>query len=98
MAKRTGPSVSTFQSLTVASQFGITLAVAVVLGYFAGQWLDGSLKTGIIFTLIGVLLGLVGASISTVRLYQAMLRKHELEKHAQTTESTRSATDGTRTG
>ena len=77
MAKRTGPSVTTFQSLAVASQFGITLAVAVVLGYFAGQWLDGSLNTGIIFTLIGVLLGLVGALINTVRLYRAMLRKTE---------------------
>jgi F0F1-type ATP synthase assembly protein I len=59
----------------VASQFGVTLAVSVVLGYFAGHWLDDRLNTGIIFTLIGVLLGLVGSVINTVRLYRALMRK-----------------------
>ena len=94
MAKRTGPTVTTVQSLAVASQFGITLAVSVILGVFAGQWLDGRLNTGILFTLIGVLLGLVGATINTVRLYRALLRKSESEWHAQTTESARTADDG----
>jgi F0F1-type ATP synthase assembly protein I len=74
MANRT-PSVTTFQALAVASQFGITLAVSVVLGYFAGHWLDDRLNTGIIFTLIGVLLGLVASVVNTVRLYRALLRK-----------------------
>ena len=95
MAKRTGPSITTVQSLAVASQFGITLAVAVILGFFAGQWLDGRLNIGIpLFTLIGVLLGLVGAATNTVRLYRATLRKSESEWHAQTTESARTADDG----
>jgi F0F1-type ATP synthase assembly protein I len=94
MANRTRPTVTTLQALAVASQFGITLAVSVVLGYFAGQWLDGRLNTGIIFTLIGVLLGLVGAAISTVRLYEATLRKAQSESSAQTTESARSADEG----
>ena len=75
MANRTRPTVTTFQALAVASQFGITLAVSVVLGYLAGQWLDGRLNTGIIFTLIGVLFGLVAASMNTIRLYRALLRK-----------------------
>jgi F0F1-type ATP synthase assembly protein I len=61
----------------VASQFGITLAVSVVLGFFAGQWLDGRLNTPFIFTLIGVLLGLVAAGVNTVRLYRSMLRKNQ---------------------
>jgi ATP synthase protein I len=77
MANRTRPTVTTFQALAVASQFGITLAVSVVLGVLAGQWLDGRLNTGIIFTLIGVLLGLVAAATNTVRLYRALLRKTE---------------------
>src|SRR5437868_7021239 len=88
---RTGPSVTTFQALAVASQFGITLAVSVVLGFFAGQWLDGHLNTGVIFTLIGVLLGLVASVLNTVRLYRALLQKagvEDLSKGAQTTEST----------
>jgi ATP synthase protein I len=94
MANRTGPTVTTFQALAVASQFGITLAVSVVLGVSAGQWLDGRLNTGIIFTLIGVLLGLVASVTNTVRLYRALLRKSEADGHAQTTESARTANDG----
>ncbi|MGI9147792.1 MAG: AtpZ/AtpI family protein [Chloroflexota bacterium] len=94
MAKRTGPTITTVQSLAVASQFGITLAVSVILGVFAGQWLDGRLSTGILFTRIGVLLGLVAAATNTVRLYRALLRKSESEWHAQTTESARIADDG----
>src|SRR5438270_11574381 len=90
MANRT-PTVTTFQALAVASQFGITLAISVVLGYFAGHWLDEHLNTGIIFTLIGVLLGLVASVLNTVRLYRALLRKTsapENDSRAQTTEST----------
>ena len=94
MANRNGPTVTTVQALAVASQFGISLAVSVVLGYLAGQWLDGRLNTGIIFTLIGVLLGLVAATMNTVRLYRALLRRTEAGGHAQTTESARTANDG----
>lgn len=93
---RRGPSVTTFQALAVASQFGITLAVSVVLGFFAGQWLDGHLNTGVIFTLIGVLFGLVASAMNTVRLYRALLRKAagETNSRAQTTESAHIANDG----
>jgi F0F1-type ATP synthase assembly protein I len=92
---RTGPTITTVQALAVASQFGITLAVAVVLGYFVGQWLDEHLNTGVFFTLIGVLLGLVGAILNTVRLYRALLRRTAAPysgSSAQTTESTHIAT------
>jgi F0F1-type ATP synthase assembly protein I len=94
MANRSGPTVTTFQALAVASQFGISLAVSVVLGYFGGHWVDEHLSTGIIFTLIGVLLGLVAATTNTVRLYRAALRQSEADRHAQTTESARKADDG----
>jgi F0F1-type ATP synthase assembly protein I len=93
MANRTGPSVTTFQALAVASQFGITLAISVVLGYLAGHWIDDRLGTGIIFTLIGVLLGLVAAVLNTVRLYKALMRNSESET-AQTTKSMRGANEG----
>lgn len=97
MANRTRPTVTTLEALAVASQFGITLAVSVVLGYFAGHWIDDRLNTGIIFTLIGVLLGLVAAVLNTVRLYSALMRRIESERGghtARTTESVRSADDG----
>jgi F0F1-type ATP synthase assembly protein I len=106
MPNRTGSSVSTFQALGVASQFGITLAICVVLGYFAGHWLDERLNTGIIFTLIGVLIGLVAAVVNTVRLYNDLMRKLDFstapsttgpsgQTNARTMESTRrTANDG----
>jgi methionine-gamma-lyase len=81
-------------SLLMNSVRLITLAVSVVLGVLAGQWLDGHLNTGILFTLIGVLLGLVAAATNTVRLYRALLRRSQSEWHAQTTESARPADDG----
>jgi ATP synthase protein I len=100
MANRTG-SVTTLEALAVASQFGITLAVCVVLGYFAGHWLDDRLSTSPIFTLIGVLLGLVAAVLNTIRLYNALMRKGQLgststtQPHTlRTTSSVHSANDG----
>src|SRR5919201_2531346 len=73
------PGLTTTQSLAVASQFGVTLAVGVGLGLLAGQWLDGQVHTGVLFTLIGVFAGLVAGATSTVTLYRATLRKSELE-------------------
>ena len=87
---RQRPTISIVQSLAVASYFGVSLAVSVFLGYLAGQWVDGHLNTGIVFTLIGVLLGLVAASTSAVRLYRATLNKGEAPGGARTTESAQS--------
>ena len=98
MAKRSGPTVTTLQALAVASQFGITLAVSVVLGVFAGQWLDSRLNTGFIFTLTGVVIGLVGSATSTARLYRTLLRKSASDTDAQTTESTPMTDDGEHDG
>ena len=78
-AGATWPGLTTAQSLAVASQFGVTLAVGVGLGLFAGQWLDGLLHTGMVLTLIGAFVGLVGGVTSTIALYRATLRKSALE-------------------
>jgi F0F1-type ATP synthase assembly protein I len=79
---RKGPTLTTVQALAVASQFGVTLAVSVVLGVLVGQWVDAHLNTGIIFTLIGVVIGIAAAGSSTVRLYHAALRRSEADWHA----------------
>jgi F0F1-type ATP synthase assembly protein I len=78
-AERTWPGMTTAQSLAVASQFGVSLAVGVALGIFAGQWLDNLLHSGILLTLIGAFIGLVAGITSIVALYRATLRKSELE-------------------
>ena len=74
-----GPSLSTFQALSIASQFGVSMAVAVGLGLFVGQWLDGRLGTSFVFTLVGVFVGLATAITGTVSLYRAALRKTDRE-------------------
>src|ERR671938_1802620 len=73
------PGLTTAQSLAVASQFGVTLAVGVGLGLLAGQWLDGVAHTAPVCTLIGVLAGLILGLSSVVALYQATLRSSERE-------------------
>jgi hypothetical protein len=84
---RQKPTIGILQSLAVASYFGVSLAISVVLGFLAGQWVDSRLGTAFIFTLIGVLLGLVAACLSAVRLYRATLLKGETGRRAPTTES-----------
>src|SRR5438477_9929402 len=73
------PGLTTAQSLAVASQFGVSLAVGVGLGLVAGQWLDGVLHTAPLFTLVGVLAGLILGTSSVVALYRATLRSSERE-------------------
>jgi ATP synthase protein I len=73
------PGLTTAQSLAVASQFGVSLAIGVGLGLLAGQWLDGQIHTGMLFTLLGVFTGLVAGIASVVALYRATLRSSELE-------------------
>lgn len=67
--------LTTFQSLAIASQFGVSLAAAVALGLVVGQWLDVRAGTGFVFTLIGVFSGLAAATMSTVTIYRAALRR-----------------------
>lgn len=93
-----GPTLSIIQALAVASSFGITLVVAVVLGFLAGQWLDARLHSGILFTLIGALLGIAAAASSTVRVYRATLRRSEAEWRARQPQLTGSATPSSRRG
>ena len=71
------------QSLAVASQFGVSLAVGVGLGLLGGQWLDAQVHTGPLFTLIGVLAGLILGTGSVVTLYRATLRTSEREWRAE---------------
>ena len=79
----TWPGLTTVQSLAVASQFGVTLAVGVGLDLLAGQWLDGQVHTGLLFTLLGVLVGLVAGITSTLTVYRATLRSSKREWQAR---------------
>jgi ATP synthase protein I len=71
------PNLSTLQALGIVTQFGVTCAVAVWLGYVVGSWLDNRLGTGIIFSLIGALGGLISAVTGTIQLMKVVQRRAE---------------------
>ena len=77
---KSGPNLSTIEAVAIASQFGVTLAVAVGAGLFVGLWLDGRAHTSFIFTLIGVLLGLVAGVASGLTIYRAAMRRGGFEQ------------------
>jgi F0F1-type ATP synthase assembly protein I len=48
----------------LALRWGLTLALAVLAGFFIGRWLDGKLGTTPLFLLIGIFWGLAGSFYS----------------------------------
>lgn len=46
----------------------ILLAVGPILGYFAGNWLDGKLGTEPVFTIILIVLGFIASGRETYNL------------------------------
>ena len=71
------PSLNAWQAVAVATQFGVTLAVAVGLGIFVGNHIDGWLgwQNAPIFTLLGVFIGLGSAIGSTLKTMQMLNRR-----------------------
>ena len=45
----------------LALRWGLTLAIAVLIGFFGGRWIDTRLNTTPLFLLIGVLWGIGGS-------------------------------------
>ena len=73
--RTTMSSLKTWEALGIVTQFGVTCAVAVWLGFLLGNWVDGRLGTGIVFGLIGALGGMISATISTFQLLKVVNRR-----------------------
>ncbi len=69
------PNLSTLQALGIVTQFGVVCALAVGLGYLLGSWLDSRLGTGLVFTLIGAVGGMISAVSSTLQLMNYVKRR-----------------------
>ncbi len=68
-------NLGAWHAIGIVTQFGVTCAVAVSLGYFLGSWLDNRLGTGLIFSLICALGGMISAVTSTVAIIQRLQRR-----------------------
>ena len=68
-------NLGAWQAIGIVTQFGVTCAVAVWLGYFLGSWVDARLGTGLIFWLIGALGGMISAVTSTVAMIRRLERR-----------------------
>jgi hypothetical protein len=75
------PNLGTWEALGVVTQFGVTCAVAVWLGFLLGTWVDGLLGTGILFSLIGALGGMISAVTGTFQLLKAVARRQQASRN-----------------
>ena len=69
------PSLGAWEALGVVTQFGVTCAVAVWLGFLLGNWIDGLLGTGIVFSLFLALGGMISAVTGTYQLLKVLARR-----------------------
>lgn len=67
---------NTLKYLSLVSQLGLTIVIAVVLGGFAGFHVDRWLGVSAIFTLLGILLGAAGGMWAAYQLVVSMNQKH----------------------
>lgn len=63
------------EAITLVTHLGLTIAIPIVIGAAAGHWLDEKLGTGVIFSLILLMLGIVGGLVGAYRLIVALGQK-----------------------
>ncbi len=68
------------EHLGLIIQMGLTIVVAILLGFFGGQWLDGRLETGMVFTFVGLALGVASGFRSAYELVRRALSSSRGER------------------
>lgn len=63
------------EALALCGQLGLTLAIPIVLGAVAGHWLDGKLKTGMIFLILLLILGIAAGIIGAYNQVMSVTKK-----------------------
>lgn len=56
---------------------GVYIAASILLGVYVGRLLDGRFGTGALFTLLGLVLGLVVAAFGLYRMLVAFIKQNE---------------------
>lgn len=68
------------ENLALVMQIGLTMAGSIMFCFFVGLYLDRWLGTRGLFLIVGILLGIVGGSITVYRQILDMLKdKHNKE-------------------
>ena len=74
-------NLNTWEALGVVTQFGVTTAVAVALGFFLGSWVDGLVGTGILFSLIGAVGGMISSTVLTLLVIPVLYALTRARQH-----------------
>lgn len=61
---------SIFSNLMLVTQLGIVIATSIFIGVFAGIFVDRKLGTGILFTIIFLIFGIIGGFMAAYQLIQ----------------------------
>ena len=64
---------SVWKALGLATTFGLTAALLVAAGVVGGRWLDGVTHTSPLFTILGLLIGLVVGGVIFIRQVSRIL-------------------------
>lgn len=70
--KQKPPTPTISNTLGALSGMGVTIAIPIVLGAFAGNYLDSHLHTGPLLVLLGLLLGIISGAYGAYRLYKSV--------------------------
>jgi ATP synthase protein I len=72
--KQKPPTPTISNTLGALSGMGVTIAIPIVFGAFAGSYLDSHLHTGPLLVLLGLLLGIISGTYGAYRLYKSVFR------------------------
>jgi uncharacterized YccA/Bax inhibitor family protein len=68
-------NLNTWEAIGVVTQFGVTVAITVAVGFLLGNWIDRQIGSGIVFALIGAVGGMISAVVSTLQLLKYVSRR-----------------------
>ncbi|MBS4054182.1 MAG: AtpZ/AtpI family protein [Thermaerobacter sp.] len=70
---------SGYELLSLLTQIGLNVVMAVAVGAYIGLWLDKQLTTGVVFTLLGTVAGIGGALWSVYNTIEGFFRERNGE-------------------
>lgn len=73
-------NLNTWEAIGVVTQFGVTVAITVAVGFLLGNWIDRQIGTGILFSLVLAVGGMISAVMSTLQLLKYVSRRADARR------------------